>query len=129
MEHLCLNCEKAGMVRESRDVVAEYVGFRETVPAVYGWHCPQCGELEFLDDDGAQRFTQALDHLQAAERAFLMAVRKRLKMTQQQAARLTGGGKNAFSLYERGEAKPMPAVVNLFRLLDRHPELLKELQP
>ena len=28
--------------------------------------------------------------------------------------------------YERGEAVPMPAVVNLFKLLDKHPELLKE---
>jgi HTH-type transcriptional regulator / antitoxin MqsA len=43
------------------------------------------------------------------------------------AARLTGGGHNAFSRYERGEAVPLPAVVNLFRLLDKHPELLKDL--
>jgi len=33
----------------------------------------------------------------------------------------------AFSRYERGEAAPLPAVVNLFRLLDKHPELLQEL--
>jgi len=43
------------------------------------------------------------------------------------AAKLTGGGHNAFSRYERGEATPLPAVMNLLRLLDRHPELLKEL--
>jgi hypothetical protein len=36
-------------------------------------------------------------------------------------ARLTGGGHNAFSRYERGEAAPLPAVINLFRLLDKHP--------
>jgi len=41
---------------------------------------------------------------------------------------IAGGGHNAFSRYERGEAKPVAAVVNLFRLLDRHPELLKELK-
>jgi HTH-type transcriptional regulator / antitoxin MqsA len=28
---------------------------------------------------------------------------------------------------ERGEAAPLPAVVNLFRLLDKHPELLNDL--
>jgi len=44
------------------------------------------------------------------------------------AACLTGGGHNAFSRYERGEAIPLPAVVNLFKLLDKHPELLKELE-
>jgi HTH-type transcriptional regulator/antitoxin MqsA len=43
------------------------------------------------------------------------------------AAELAGGGHNAFSRYERGESMPLPAVVNLFRLLDRHPDLLKEL--
>ena len=43
------------------------------------------------------------------------------------AAKLTGGGHNAFSRYERGEATPLPAVMNLLRFLDRHPELLKEL--
>ncbi len=40
---------------------------------------------------------------------------------------LTGGGKNAFSRYENGQAKPMAAVVNLFRLLERNPKLMKEL--
>jgi HTH-type transcriptional regulator/antitoxin MqsA len=32
-----------------------------------------------------------------------------------------------FSRYERAEVPPMPEVVNLFRLLDRHPDLLAEL--
>ena len=41
-------------------------------------------------------------------------------LSQVAAARLTGGGHNAFSRYERGEATPMPAVINLFRLLDKH---------
>ncbi len=50
----------------------------------------------------------------------LARIRKKLKLTQQQAAVLTGGGKNAFSRYENGQAKPMAAVVNLFRLLERN---------
>jgi HTH-type transcriptional regulator / antitoxin MqsA len=54
-------------------------------------------------------------------------IRQKLGLSQAAAARLTGGGHNAFSRYERGEAAPMAAVVNLFRLLDRHPELLKDL--
>jgi HTH-type transcriptional regulator/antitoxin MqsA len=40
---------------------------------------------------------------------------------------LTGGGVNAFSRYENGKAKPVPAVINLFRLLDKHPELMEEI--
>jgi HTH-type transcriptional regulator / antitoxin MqsA len=57
----------------------------------------------------------------------LASIRKRLKLTQAQAAQIAGGGKNAFSRYERGQTKPMAAVVNLFKLLDKHPELVKEL--
>jgi HTH-type transcriptional regulator/antitoxin MqsA len=57
----------------------------------------------------------------------LKRIRKKLDLSQQAAARLTGGGHNAFSWYERGEAQPLPAVVNLSRLLDRHPELLGEI--
>jgi len=53
--------------------------------------------------------------------------RKRLKLTQAQASIITGGGHNAFSRYETGVAQPLPAIVNLFKLLDKHPEMLKEL--
>lgn len=35
---------------------------------------------------------------------------------------------NAFSRYERGEVRPLPAVINMFRALDKHPELLAELR-
>ncbi|EQD66436.1 XRE family transcriptional regulator, partial [mine drainage metagenome] len=63
----------------------------------------------------------------AEEAVMLRSIRKRLGLSQKAAAELTGGGHNAFSRYERGEARPMPAVINLFSLLDRHPELLGEL--
>ena len=54
-------------------------------------------------------------------------IRLKLGLSEVAAARLTGGGHNAFSRYERGEVAPLPAVINLFRLLDKHPDLLKEL--
>lgn len=61
-----------------------------------------------------------------AQQAELRHIHHKLKLTQRQAAELTGGGHNAFFRYERGEAQPMPAVPNLFRLLDKHSKLLKE---
>ena len=66
-----------------------------------------------------------MDLEQAAD---LARIRKKLKLSQLEAAQLAGGGKNAFSRYERGQAKPVAAVINLFRLLDGHPELLNELR-
>jgi HTH-type transcriptional regulator/antitoxin MqsA len=45
----------------------------------------------------------------------------------EQAAKLAGGGKYTFSRYGRGQAKPVAAVINLFKLLGKHPDLSKEL--
>ncbi|MBV2235514.1 MAG: type II toxin-antitoxin system MqsA family antitoxin [Sterolibacterium sp.] len=38
------------------------------------------------------------------------------------------GGGLPFSRYENGKTKPPLALVKLFRLLDRHPELLSEVK-
>ncbi len=95
-----------------------------------GWRCGHCGEVEF-DAESAHRYVQAGDVLVLKQRAKqsdeIRRIRLKLKLSQIAAARLTGGGHNAFSRYERGQAAPMPAVLNLFRILDKHPELLKEL--
>lgn len=94
-----------------------------------GWRCGACGEIVF-DAASAQRYAAAGDamvmnarHKQGAE---VRRIREKLGLTQQQAAALTGGGHNAFSRYERGEAAPMPGIMNLLRLLEKHPELLND---
>ena len=66
---------------------------------------------------------------EARQRQEIRRIRRKLSLSQIAAARLTGGGHTAFSRYERGEATPLPAVINLFRLLDKHPELLSDLEP
>ncbi|SEI91020.1 HTH-type transcriptional regulator / antitoxin MqsA [Azotobacter beijerinckii] len=126
----CLECGRqgsAGMHRFEGETLL--LDGRHTIDSMSGWRCSSCG-VEELDSDSLQQFAAASDALVLAERkaqqAELRRIRRKLKLTQRQAAELTGGGHNAFSRYERGEAQPMPAVINLFRLLDRHPELLKE---
>lgn len=95
-----------------------------------GVRCADCGET-YLDADSQARYAAALDVAVLAQRqeeqAMLVRVRRKLKLSQREAALLTGGGHNAFSRYERGEARPLSAVVNLFKLLDKHPEMLSEL--
>ena len=127
MKHLCLNCESADMSHEARDVTVAHHGFEIILRKLRGWHCPNCGEIEFDKGEG-ERYAKAVEQLEAQERVWLASTRKKLKLTQREAAMLTGGGHNAFSRYERGEAKPVVAVVNLFRLLENRPELLKELR-
>lgn len=50
-------------------------------------------------------------------------IRRKLGLAQAQASALTGGGPNAFSRYELGKAKPLPAVTNLLLLLPRSDDL------
>ncbi len=131
MARKCLNCEKGNLLHTARNVPYQYKGHSAVVPKVTGWHCPVCGDVEFDPGEG-KRFSAAIKRIAAQidsrEAAELARIRKKLKLTQLQAARISGGGPNAFSRYERGIARPLPAVTNLFRLLDRHPELLNELE-
>lgn len=94
-----------------------------------GAFCDHCDD-GFVEFDAAEEaaWLAFRDQVDAIEVTELARIRKKLKLTQMEAAQLAGGGKNAFSRYERGQAKPVAAVVNLFRLLDRHPELLGELE-
>lgn len=130
MPRECLNCGQRNLRHAVKGVAYEYKGHASVVPKVAGWHCPHCHEVEFDSGEG-ERFAAAIKRIAAEidkrEAGELVRIRKKLKLTQQQAARITGGGPNAFSRYERGKARPLPAVTNLFRLLDRHPELLNEL--
>ncbi len=132
MTRKCLSCgSHKGMTRfKGATFTIEHAGMATTVEGLLGWRCAACGEVEF-DAESARRYAMAGDELVLRERARqskeIRRIRRKLGLSQMAAARLTGGGHNAFSRYERGEATPLPAVINLFRLLDKHPELLKDL--
>ncbi|MNF07420.1 Antitoxin MqsA [compost metagenome] len=59
---------------------------------------------------------------------FIIAVRKKFDLDQREAGEIFGGGVNAFSRYENGKTRPPVALVKLFKLLDRHPELFEEVR-
>ena len=127
----CLQCDDGTLLEHGiRDLVFVYHGNNLTVPDVRGWHCPVCGECEFDEDEG-QRYSSAVDafaaEVDAEEAAWLRSTRKKLKLKQAEAGKLFGGGVSAFSEYERGKTQPHKSTVLLMLLLDKHPELLKEL--
>jgi HTH-type transcriptional regulator / antitoxin MqsA len=132
MTRKCRSCvTRKGMTRfEDETFTIEHAGMTTTVKGLSGWRCDPCGEVEF-DATSAQRYAAAGDALVLRDRERqskeIRRIRKKLGLSQAEAARLTGGGHNAFSRYERGEVAPLPAVINLFRLLDKHPDLLKDL--
>ena len=132
MARRCLNCaDRRGLTRFAGETFAvEYAGQKAKVEGLSGWRCGACSEVEF-DAESARRYAAAGDALVLREREQqsqeIRRIRRKLGLSQLAAARLTGGGHNAFSRYERGEAAPLPAVIKLLRLLDKHPELLKDI--
>lgn len=103
------------------------------IPAVTGDYCPACDE-SILDATESRRTMDVMlafnKQVNAAivDPEFIASVRKRLGLDQREAAEIFGGGVNAFSRYENGKTRPPIALVKLFTLLDRHPELLNEVR-
>ena len=98
-----------------------------------GDFCTACDE-SVLDAAQSRRSMQMMlaftKQVNAAivDPAFITSVRKKLELDQREAAELFGGGVNAFSRYENGKTKPPLALVNLHKVLDRHPDLLAEVR-
>lgn len=118
-----------GTLHDSVKTIAQKYKGNVFTSVTRGAFCDHCSD-GFVEHDPKEEaaWLTFRDQVDAHEAAELARIRKKLKLTQWEAAQLAGGGKNAFSRYERGQTKPVAAVINLFRLLDRHPELLTEIE-
>jgi len=130
MKRDCLNCGQKEMVHTVRDVPYTYKGHDTVIPMVKGWHCFHCGEVEFDAGEGV-RFAEAIKQvameIDAREAAELVRIRKKLKLTQQEAALLTGGRAKRIFPLRTWQGQTLQSVTNLFKLLDSHPDLLDEI--
>jgi len=132
MDHTCVSCEggRPMMPFSNKTMMVAFGDGSIEVSGLSGWQCTDCSEIEF-DEESAARYAAAGDELVLESRrkagAELRRIRKKLGLNQAEAARLTGGGHNAFSRYENGIIAPAPAVINLFKLLEKHPEELDRL--
>lgn len=66
--------------------------------------------------------------LRARYAAHVRDVRKKLKLSQEEAGVIIGGGKRAFQKYESGANPPSDAAVGLIEVLARHPEEVETLR-
>ena len=129
----CPTCHQAELITDTRDMPYTYKGETTTIQAVTGDYCPACAEV-ITSKAESRRIMAAMlafnKEVNAAttDPAYIQNVRKKLHLDQRQAAELFGGGVNAFSRYETGRAKPPLALVQLLKLLDKHPDLLAELR-
>jgi HTH-type transcriptional regulator/antitoxin MqsA len=127
----CPACGHAEMISRTQDETLSYGSQSLTLHAMRGEFCPVCGEGVW-DTESYRRYTEAQAALLRAVKGDVSGeirrIRKNLKLTQAQLAEAFGVGKVAFSRYERGETRPPAPLVKLLKLLDRHPDLLKEMR-
>jgi HTH-type transcriptional regulator / antitoxin MqsA len=130
----CPICGAAELIYDTRDVPYTYKGESTVIPEVTGDFCPACGE-GVLESSEARRTSRLMSEFSKQVNAsivdpgFITSVRKKLNLDQREAAAIFGGGVNAFSRYETGKTKPSLTLVQLFKVLERHPELLAEIRP
>ncbi|MDR3719539.1 MAG: type II toxin-antitoxin system MqsA family antitoxin [Bryobacteraceae bacterium] len=133
MKSTCPSCGAAKLANDTRDIPYTYKGESTAIPAVTGDFCPACGET-ILNAVESSRVSAAMlafnkqVNASIVDPAFIASVRKKLALDQREAAEIFGGGVNAFSRYENGKTKPPLSLVKLLIVLNRHPELLSELQ-
>ena len=129
----CPVCGAAELIHDTRDLPYACKGESTVIPAVTADFCPACGEsiTDMAETERVMSEMKAFNkEVNAAivDPVFIVQVRKKLALGQREAAEIFGGGVNAFSRYETGKTKPPLALVKLFKLLDRHPDLLNEVR-
>ena len=127
----CPSCGCSGMIDKVVEETLSYGGKSMTLHAMHGQFCSHCGE-GIWDEESYRRYTEAQEGLVRAVKgdpgADIRRIRKKLNITQAKLALAFGVGKVAFSRYERGETRPPAPLVKLLKLIDRHPDLLDEMQ-
>lgn len=130
----CPTCGTGKLVTATRDMPYTYKGRKTVIKAVKGQFCDnrKCGEVVLGMDESVRTSREMLEfnkkvNADLSPIDLLTQVRGRLNITQQEAARVFGGGANAFSRYESGKTKPPVALVKLFQVLDKHPEIYGEI--
>lgn len=128
---LCPACGEGKLVAQSHISEQDIDGYRFTVSGLLHSVCNHCAE-RFTSPDQSRHNKRTVekaragvvtkrDRSQRLAPAAIHAIRKKLGLTQGQAARVFGGGANAFSKYELGAVAPSIGMEKLLRLADSVP--------
>jgi HTH-type transcriptional regulator/antitoxin MqsA len=123
------------MYRAVRSMVIAYRGVSATID-MPGWYNDasdesiHTGEDMKVSDRALNRLKSQTEGLPLPEE--IKRIRLKLKLSQEQAGELIGGGPRAFQKYEAGDLLPSRAIGSALALLDHNPSslsLLRERQP
>jgi HTH-type transcriptional regulator/antitoxin MqsA len=126
----CIVCKSNDIKCHVAVEIVRYKGHQLQVPLEYSV-CESC-DREFVPkpqilagEAAVRNAKKKFDGLLSSEE--IVMARARLSISQEQASRVFGGGKNAFSKYERGEVSQSVAMDKLIRVCLNHKNVFQEL--
>jgi len=125
----CPFCEEGILSRQTKNTEYKYKGHSQLLPQP-GIYCSTCDEAILEPSDlkynriQLQSFKSKVDGLLVPQE--VKRIRKSLGLKQGEAAKIFGGGHNAFSRYELGELAVPKSMSLLLKILDQHKEIRKE---
>ncbi|WP_419809742.1 type II TA system antitoxin MqsA family protein [Sphingomonas sp.] len=112
--------------RDVRPMTISYAAYSRTLP-VPGWYPEDAGDAVH-DGDDLTDVDAAIASMRAEYATDLRRLRRSLKLSQQDAGRIFGGGKRAFQKYEAGAMAPSEAAVGLIELVRHDPSMIEVLK-
>ena len=106
--------------RDVRPRTVTYAIYSKTIN-VPGWYPEGEGDAIHAGKDLAE-WNEVYRQMRSDYAKRIRNLRARLKLTQEEAGRVFGGGKRAFQKYESGKTPPSDAAVALIEIIHRHPE-------
>lgn len=125
---LCPLCDTGQLHEHTHECQEMIDGYKVVIPGLRHSICDHCAEYITTPTqsrhnkrvliEARQRAVDERDRAQRLTPADILRIRKKLGVTQVQAARVFGGGQNAFSKYENAEVAPSEGMEKLLRLAD-----------
>ena len=114
------------LTRQTRKEAVSFGPLKREVE-VHGWY-PADGSDSLHTGADLKEANEAFKDLRAAYPSYVKKIRKKLKLTQEKAGLLIGGGKRAFQKYESGTLFPSDAAMGLLEVLNVQPEVVRVLE-
>jgi len=128
-EARCPFCEsnQLKMVERTQEI-SDRSGNTIVVPGYESTSCVECGNEFVTAVQAKANDRHVVDGRRVSQKLLptdeIRRIRRRLGLTQDMASQIFGGGRNAFSKYERGDVSQSVAMDRLIRAVDYSPKLL-----